>query len=122
MSRVVHFELTGPEPEKLVDFYTKAFGWHFGPMEGLTDYWYITTGKRETPGINGGLGRGEPIRTVYLCIDVPNLDAALKAVEDNGGKMLEGRRDIPHIGWYATFEDPAGNQVGMMEEDEKAGA
>jgi predicted enzyme related to lactoylglutathione lyase len=120
MSRVVHFELTGPEPEKLVDFYTRAFGWHFGPMEGLPDYLYITTGKPGTPGINGGLGRGEPIRSAYCCIDMPDLDVALKAAEENGGKLLMGRRAIPHVGWYATFEDPAGNRFGLMQEDPEA--
>lgn len=108
MSRVVHFELTGPEPDKLIAFYSGVFGWRFGPMEGLPDYWYITTGKQETPGINGGLGKGEPIRTVYLCVDVPDLDVAVEAVGDNGGGLLLGRRAIPHAARYATFEDPAG--------------
>jgi len=121
MPRVVHFELTGPEPDKLIDFYSKAFGWHFGAMEGLTDYWYIRTGEPDAPGINGGLARGEPIRVVYCCIDVPDLDTALKAVGDNGGRVLLERRPIPHVGWYAAFEDPAGNQLGLMQEDESAG-
>jgi len=121
MARVVHFELTGPDPERLIEFYGRSFGWEFGRMEGLPDYWYVRTGEPETPGINGGLSRGEPVRAVTCCIDVPNLDDALRAVVQNGGRPLQERMAVPCIGWYATFEDPAGNQLGLMEEDPGAG-
>lgn len=120
MPRVVHFELTGPDPAQLVDFYTKAFGWEFGPLKGMPDYWYIRTGDPKAPGINGGLARGEPIRAVYCCIDVPDLIGALRTVTAAGGRQLQHRRPVPGIGWYATFEDPAGNQFGLMQEDAKA--
>jgi predicted enzyme related to lactoylglutathione lyase len=51
---------------------------------------------------------------------MPDLDVALKAAEENGGKLLMGRGAIPHVGWYATFEDPAGNRFGLMQEDPEA--
>ena len=54
MPRVVHFEIYGEKPEKLISFYAKVFGWKFEKW-GPLDYWIIKTG--EGYGIDGGLGK-----------------------------------------------------------------
>lgn len=47
--RFVHFEVYEKNPEKLIEFYTKVFGWKFEKW-GPLDYWIIKTG--EGPGID----------------------------------------------------------------------
>ena len=61
MPRVVHFESTANEPEKVVDFYQKVFGWKVTKWEGPQEYWLVETGEAEEPGINGGIMRSNEV-------------------------------------------------------------
>ncbi len=45
MSRVVHFEITANDPEKICTFYTDVFGWKITKYPGPQDYWLVTTGR-----------------------------------------------------------------------------
>jgi predicted enzyme related to lactoylglutathione lyase len=115
MPRVVHFEIYGDEPEKLIDFYEEVFGWKFekwGPM----DYWIIRTG--EGPGIDGGLGkqRNPGVNT----IDVPDVDECLEKIMDAGGKVVVPKTAMPGVGYLAYFEDMEGNVFGIMKDDPNA--
>ena len=75
MSRVVHFEITGEEPEKVMDFYKKVFNWEFRKWEAPFPYWMIMTGDPESPGIDGGLTqRGDFGANTVNTIDVDDLD------------------------------------------------
>jgi uncharacterized protein len=121
MSRVVHFEITAREPQKAIDFYSTVLDWKFQKWDNPgPDYWLVTTGEDETPGINGGLASGEPIGAVVNTIGIADLDATLQKVQENGGKVLQPRGPLPGMGWYATFEDPAGNHLGLMQADPAA--
>ena len=98
--RVVHFEIFGKEPKKLIDFYSKVFGWKFekwGPM----DYWIIKTG--EGPGIDGGLTKEKP--TGINTIDVPDIDEFMEKIKNAGGTLLTEKMPIPTIGYLAYFKD-----------------
>ena len=116
MPRVVHFEINAADPEKAVAFYSGVFGWKSEKWEGPFDYWMLTTGAEDEPGINGAImsgGRAPIINT----IDVASLDEALKAVEAHGGKAVGERQTIPGVGYHIYCADPEGNLFGMMEED-----
>lgn len=54
MPRVVHFEVHADDPERAANFYSGVFGWELAKWEGPQDYWLITTGPDDEPGINGG--------------------------------------------------------------------
>ena len=121
MSRVVHFEIMAKTPQEAVDFYSKVLGWKFQKWDNPgMDYWLITTGNDSVPGINGGLGPGDPIKVVVNTIGVADLDATLKKVVQHGGKVLQPRGPLPGVGWYAAFEDPVGNRFGLMQDDPAA--
>ena len=83
MPRVVHFEIYGEQPDKLIEFYSQIFNWTFEKW-GDMEYWIIKTG--EGPGIDGGLGthKNPSVNT----IDVPNVDEYLKKIKHAGGKSL----------------------------------
>jgi predicted enzyme related to lactoylglutathione lyase len=121
MSRVVHFEIMAKEPQQAVDFYSKVFGWKFQKWDNPTmDYWMVSTGEEKEPGINGGLGPGDPVKAVVNTIGTADLDGTLKKVVEHGGKVLRPRGAIPGVGWFAAFEDPAGNWFGLMQDDPAA--
>jgi len=120
MSRPVHFDVAAKEPQKFADFYTKVFGWKFQGWGGPMEYLLIETGPEGTPGINGGLSKGEPSDKVVLTLSTRDLDAGLKLVEQNGGKVIQPRSAIPGVGWYAAFKDPTGNAFGLMQDDPSA--
>ena len=118
MSRVVHFAIMAREPQKAIDFYSAVLDWKFEKRDHPgTDYWLVTTGDERTPGINGGLASGYPVGSVVNTIGVADLDATLQKVQENGGKVVRPREAMPGMGWFATFEDPVGNQFGLMQAD-----
>jgi predicted enzyme related to lactoylglutathione lyase len=121
MPRVVHFEVEAERPEQIINFYEQVFGWKVEKWEGPIEYWLITTGTEEEPGIDGGLSRrsdGEP--STVNTIDVPSVDEYIKKVENNGGSIVRPKMAVPGVGWMAYFKDPDGNMFGMMERDESA--
>jgi len=118
MSRVVHFAINAREPQKAIDFYSTVLDWKFDKQNHPgADHWLVTTGDEQTPGINGRLASGDPIGTVANTIGVADLDATLQKVQENGGKVVRPREPLLGMGWYATFEDPVGNQLGLIQAD-----
>lgn len=129
MSRPVHFEIHASDPERLIGFYSKLFGWSFNKWEG-GDYWLVTTGPEDKPGINGGLlpRRGEvpqalaAVNAFVVTVDVEDIDALLDRVlqGDMDGVVAVPKMAVPGIGWLAYVKDPDGNIFGMMQADRNA--
>lgn len=123
MSRVVHFEIHADEPERAVKFYSACFGWQFSKWEGPFDYWLITTGPSDEMGIDGGMGKrtvpidGKAVTAYVGIIGVQDLDATIKAVEKNGGKVEIPKDVIPGVGALAYFKDTEGNLFGALQPD-----
>lgn len=123
MARVVHFEITADDPERAAKFYQEVFGWSAMKWEGPAEYWLISTGDDQEPGIDGGLARREdsPLsQSITNTIDVASVDAAVQAVKANGGEIILPKSPVHGVGWVAYFKDPEGNVFGMMEQDESA--
>lgn len=121
MSRVMHFEIPADDPQRLISFFEKTFGWSFQKWDSPVDYWLISTGPQDAPGIDGGLGRreaGNPM--VVNTIDVSDLDATAQQVEANGGSIVLPKMAVPGVGWMAYFKDTEGNIHGMMQSDPSA--
>jgi predicted enzyme related to lactoylglutathione lyase len=58
MNRVTHFEIYTDDPEAVLPFYQRVFGWKFNKFEGgPIEYWLVITGDDKDPGINGGMTR-----------------------------------------------------------------
>src|SRR5580704_580038 len=55
MPRPIHFEIPADNSDRAIAFYQSAFGWQFMKWEGEQPYWLITTGAKDTPGIDGGM-------------------------------------------------------------------
>lgn len=128
MPRVVHFEIHAEDIERAKKFYEDVFDWKIEKWEGPIEYWNITTGKQEDPGIDGGLMRRQGGETgvdtsisTYICtIDVPDIDEYLNQVKKHGGKVTMEKSPIPGIGWLAYCLDTEKNIFGIMQSDMSA--
>lgn len=125
MPRVVHFEIYADDVKQAINFYQKVFGWEINQW-GSEDYWLITTGPDNEPGINGGLlkrrgGQKGDAVIAYVCtIDVPSVDDYVAWVQSNGGSVALPKMPVPGVGWLAYCKDTDGNIFGMMQADPEA--
>lgn len=107
-------ELHAQDGNKLGDFYEQAFGWNIQRDPNMPDYVMFT----DTSGnIGGGFSSQMPKTTGQMYLMTDNIEKALEAVSNAGGKTTKERTEIsPEIGAWAQFEDPAGNVMGLYEQ------
>jgi len=121
MPRVVHFEINVDDPERAIKFYTDVFGWKIKKWEGPMDYWLVTSGPEDEPGIDGALmRRQEPSASTHNTIGVPSVDEFLAKITQAGGKVIAPKQTIPGVGYAASCQDTEGNIFGIFEEDTSA--
>lgn len=121
MPRVVHFEFPVDDPDRAVDFYKNVFGWEINKWDGPEDYWMITAGPEEEPGINGALMRRQtPEQGSINTVGVPSVDDFVSKITESGGEVVMPKMVIPAIGYFAYCRDTEGNVFGVMESDPSA--
>jgi predicted enzyme related to lactoylglutathione lyase len=121
MPRVVHFEICADRPDRAVEFYQNVFGWEIRRWDGPLEYWLITTGDDDEPGINGGLvHRDSSVAGPTNIVEVPSLDEALMRIAQSSGHLVQSRTPVPGIGFIAHCMDTEGNSFAIMERDESA--
>jgi predicted enzyme related to lactoylglutathione lyase len=121
---VGHFEIPADRPDRARKFYEKTFGWKMNVMEGM-EYTMVSTGPVDEQGtpkapgfIGGGIGkRADNLQHPVVTIMVDEITDALKAVEQNGGKVLQAKKPVGDgsMGWTAYFKDSEGNTVGLYQ-------
>lgn len=127
---VVHFEMPYENPDRLVEFYSKAFGWKMD--KSAPEYGgYVTAQTAETdanrmvktPGtINGGFydkkaDKASPMPSVVISVD--DIKSAMKAIITAGGTIVSQPQEIPMIGLWAVFTDSEGNRVSILQASRK---
>ena len=108
---VVHFEVIGENQQLLNEFYSGIFDWKIDPI--MSEYSLVTTGS----GIAGGIGAmGEARRHVTFYVEVADVAAALKLIESKGGKLAFGPHPVPGGTIVASFTDPEGHLIGLVQQ------
>ena len=124
MFRPIHFEFQSEDPERAATFYRGLFGWGIQKWDGPVEYWVITTGNPEDPGINGGMMRRHPqaqdFTATYNTIEVPDVDEYVAKALKGGGVIALPKMAVPGVGWLAYCKDTEGNIFGMMHRDVNA--
>lgn len=122
MSRVTHFEISADDPEKMVEFYKQVFGWEINKWEGPAEYWLVSTGDPDSPGIDGAIfNPGELFSGTVNTVEVENLDDALERIKQSGGEILTEKNVIPGVGYHTYCKDIEGAIFGIMQSDPQAG-
>lgn len=125
MPRVVHFEIHAEDPLRAKAFYEKTFGWKMEAWGGQ-DYWLVTTGPDNEPGINGGMVRrrgqidGTAVIAFVCTIDVTDIDKYVADAIANGGQNVVPKMAVPGVGWLTYCKDTEGNIFGLMQNDPAA--
>jgi predicted enzyme related to lactoylglutathione lyase len=123
MGRVIHFEIHATDPERAVRFYEGLFGWQISELGGPVDYWLVSSGPDDEPGIDGAIMRrmgseptGNQDVTAFVCtIEVDSIEETERAVPDAGGEQVVPRQEIPGVGKVSYFRDTEGNVFGALE-------
>jgi uncharacterized protein len=119
---VNHFAIECDDVERARAFYQAVFGWTIKPW-GPPNYYHITTGTADKPGILGDLrerphtlGAGPAGTSGYICtIDIGSMAEVLAATTANGGSIHSPPYRIEGVGDVAYIEDSEGNRVGVMQ-------
>jgi len=114
-----HFEIFAEDPEKLSKFYEGIFEWKI--VDAMQGYKLIDTGGGKDAA-GGGMekieaGTKRPVLNYFL---VDSIFEHLKKIEAAGGKVNNEKSPVPGYGYFATFEDPEGNIIGLWETDRAA--
>lgn len=132
MNKVVHFEIAVADFEKAKKFYGAVFDWKFVSWGENADYIIIQTAKTDDKGmlqeygaINGGMylrqtpiAQGEGENAFVCTVQVEDVDQTLKKVEENGGKIVMSKKEIPMVGYSARCTDLDGNKFGLLQPGE----
>lgn len=125
MNPVVHFEMPAEDRKRMIDFYTKTFGWEVNQLgPEMNNYAVVMTTESDERGpkkpgiINGGFYEKEDnmmIKHPSIVIAVDDINEHVEKVEAAGGKVLGEPVEIPKVGKYVSFEDTEGNRISMLE-------
>jgi len=114
--RVRWNELSTTDQDGAIDFYKRQFGWNQEgamPMGEMGDYRFI-----QANGVNIGAVMRKPpqlpvsVWTYYIGVD--DIDRAIAAITDGGGKVLNGPHEIPGGEFALNGLDPQGASFGLV--------
>lgn len=121
-----YFDFTVSNLAEAKTFFEHVFNWRFERFPMPYEYYRIQAGPEHEPGIDGGMGaisdtptcEGEPLTQVT--IPVTNIDESIARIQENGGRVVEGKMPIPGLGWFAACTEPGGLLFGIMQADAEA--
>ena len=108
---IVHVEIPATDVKGAGKFYQALFDWKIQEMPEMN-----YTMWEDGSGSGGGfpaVSEENPAGQVLVYIDSDDIEADLKKVEKLGGKVIHPKAEIPGMGWYAIFQDPTGNVLGL---------
>ncbi len=122
MGRVIYFDIAADDAERAIKFYENVFGWKVIKAGGPLEYWLVSTGYGDDPGIDGGIApRKAGWQRITCFVDVDSLTRTVAKVRAQNGKVVQKKTVIPGEGYIAVCEDTEGNVIGIIERSETAG-
>jgi uncharacterized protein len=109
---IVHFEITGRDPERLRTFYAQLFSWDIGdgPLMNIAPGF----GGPE-PGPAGHIRRSER-SGVALYVQVRDIRESLIHAAELGGAVTLEPVDVPGGPTIAGITDPEGNALTLVQQ------
>lgn len=125
MNAIVHFELPYDDAQRIARFYQAAFGWKTQMLGAeMGNYVLATTAEQDARpdaprgAINGGFFQRSPDmpgQHPSVVVGVPDVQAAMQAVNAAGGEVLGTPMEIPGVGQYVAFYDTERNRLSMLQ-------
>jgi predicted enzyme related to lactoylglutathione lyase len=107
-SPVIHLNIPSLNLKESAEFYGRVFGWKSTPN---TDEYLLFD--------DGGHGGGFSLKAspaqdgVLLFVQAEDIEATLDMITAAGGRVIATKRQTGGGGYYAVFEDPHGNLMGI---------
>jgi hypothetical protein len=110
---ITHIELSANDSGKAAEFYKACFDWEIKAFPEMNYHTFAAEG-----GSGGGFNPvtdDNPAGAIQVYINTPDLKASLEKVKANGGTVVMESYDIPTVGTMATFKDPTGNHMCLLQ-------
>lgn len=113
---IVHIEIPADNMQAATEFYAAVFDWN---IQTDPTYHYSMFSAEGGPGggfvgIDEGGDMQYKINSLLVYIGTDDIDATLSKITAQGGKVVQPKTEIPQVGWFARFTDPAGNQMALF--------
>jgi predicted enzyme related to lactoylglutathione lyase len=121
-SQVNHFEIPFEDLDRATAFYKDVFAWETQhlPEINYTLAHSVDVDKKRRPkkkgAINGGfVEKSEKQPYPTLVITVKSIDETLSGIGEKGGSVVQGKDEVPQMGFFALVKDSEGNSIGLWE-------
>ncbi|MGD0364162.1 MAG: VOC family protein [Bryobacteraceae bacterium] len=113
--RLCYLLIPAADVHQSAAFYERVFGWKIRGRD--TDRPRFDSGTVSGAWVTGRAPSADAGLLPYIWVD--SIDETLAQVTAQGGQIVAARRhDEPGgTSWIATFRDPAGNHIGLYQED-----
>ncbi len=111
---IVHIELSSADHQKDSQWYNEVFNWEVQEFPEAN----YSTWSGPDDSVGGGfnaISDENPVGTIMIYIHTDDLEATKAKIKVKGGKILLESYDIPDVGTMATFTDPTGNTLALLE-------
>ncbi len=110
---ITHIDIPVDDTAKATEFFSTLFGWQIAEMPGFEGYPMWQAPNKIS---GGGLApRAEGFTQPRSYVEVDSIDDTLAKAVDGGGTVLMAKQPITDTSWWAIFEDPFGNHIGLYE-------
>ena len=111
--KICYIEIPALDIERSAAFYGAVFGWNIRTRADGTTAFDDGVGEVSGSWVTGRPPAAEPGLMVYIMVD--SVEASMKAVEANGGVIVQPIGGDPGE-ITARFRDPGGNVIGLYQE------
>lgn len=108
---IVFFDIASPDSASLSEFYSTVFGWKIDSGGQFSTG--VISPTLECPTLMAAIRQDPTEKIIYLGVE--DIDATLKQIEAEGGKIDQPRFEVPGVVVLGLFVDPAGNRMGLVE-------
>jgi predicted enzyme related to lactoylglutathione lyase len=110
---ITHIDIPVTDLDRAKDFYQELFGWQIAEPPGFEGYPMWQAPNKIS---GGGLApRSEGFSQPRSYVEVDSIDDTLAKAREGGGTVVMEKQPITETSWWAIFEDPDGNTVGLYE-------
>lgn len=112
--KFVWYELRSTDVEKSKAFYTELLGWTSEPQDmGGTKFELVRAGGKEVAIISAAQPKAKSHWVPFVSVN--DVDASVKTIEEQQGKVVTPATDIPNIGRFAMLTDPNGVEFAVFK-------
>lgn len=110
---ITHIDIPVSDLKAAQTFYSGLFGWNIAEVPGFEGYPMWQAPNKIS---GGGLApRDESFTQPRSYVEVDSIDETLAKVTESGGTVVMEKSPISETSWYAFFNDPDGNTIGLYE-------